>query len=242
MNWKKITLGGSTILLLLLSSFVIWAMTPSGPSDTATDALQSTTSVSVEQNDFIVFSPTKTDPTKGLIFYPGGRVDERSYAPLAQQIAAKGFLVVIVPMPLHLAVIAPNKANHVIDTYQYIEIWAIAGHSLGGSMTASYVADHPNTISALYLLASYTTEENNLTEYDLTVLSIYGTEDKILSKNMNETMELLPHSARLHPILGGNHAYFGNYGEQRGDGKASITREKQQQITTDFITNSMVML
>ena len=29
-------------------------------------------------------------------------------------------------------------------------------------------------------------------------------------------------------IAGGNHAYFGNYGEQAGDGTASISRENQQ--------------
>lgn len=44
-------------------------------------------------------------------------------------------------------------------------------------------------------------------------------------------------------INGGNHAYFGNYGEQSGDGKASISQNQQQEDTVhavmDFINNHM---
>ena len=44
-------------------------------------------------------------------------------------------------------------------------------------------------------------------------------------------------------ISGGNHAYFGNYGEQKGDGTASITRESQQEQAVEqimlFIENTL---
>ena len=36
-------------------------------------------------------------------------------------------------------------------------------------------------------------------------------------------------------IEGGNHAQFGNYGVQKGDGAAAITGPEQQQSTVDFI-------
>jgi hypothetical protein len=37
-------------------------------------------------------------------------------------------------------------------------------------------------------------------------------------------------------IDGGCHAYFGMYGEQKGDGKANITNEEQIKITASYIT------
>ncbi|MBN2882364.1 MAG: hypothetical protein JXN10_02475, partial [Clostridia bacterium] len=40
-------------------------------------------------------------------------------------------------------------------------------------------------------------------------------------------------------ITGGNHAYFGNYGEQKGDGTASISREEQQNITAKAVIDFM---
>ena len=36
-------------------------------------------------------------------------------------------------------------------------------------------------------------------------------------------------------IEGGNHAWFGNYGQQEGDGTASITREEQQKQVVDAV-------
>ena len=37
-------------------------------------------------------------------------------------------------------------------------------------------------------------------------------------------------------IDGGNHAWFGNYGEQDGDGEATISHQEQQDITTETIS------
>ena len=40
-------------------------------------------------------------------------------------------------------------------------------------------------------------------------------------------------------IEGGNHAGFGSYGEQAGDGKASISREEQWAMTRDVIVSEV---
>ncbi len=37
-------------------------------------------------------------------------------------------------------------------------------------------------------------------------------------------------------IEGGNHAGFGNYGKQKGDGEAKISSEEQQKQTLEAIT------
>ena len=36
-------------------------------------------------------------------------------------------------------------------------------------------------------------------------------------------------------IPGGNHAYFGKYGEQKGDGEATISREDQTKETVKIL-------
>ena len=40
-------------------------------------------------------------------------------------------------------------------------------------------------------------------------------------------------------IMGGNHAQFGNYGHQSGDGQATISSQQQQNQTVQFILQSI---
>ena len=243
MSRKKVVAGVGVLLLLLVSGFVIWGLTPLGPSQEAENALTSTSNVTFTDNDgYLTFTPTNNEPTTGLIYYPGGRVAEESYAPFAQMVAEKGFLVVIVPMPLHLAVFGVDRAQNVIDNHPSIDTWSIAGHSLGGSMAAQFVHDNPDTMEALYLLASYPADGASLADRELEVMSIYGTNDEVLTQDIPDTSSLLPADANITAIEGGNHAYFGYYGEQNGDGDATISRAEQHQISVDLITQSLASL
>ena len=104
--------------------------------------------------------------------------------------------------------------------------------ALGGAMAASYLVDHAKDYEGLLLLAAYATE--NLSKTDLSVLSIYGSEDKVLDKKDYEgNKKNLPSDFEEVMIEGGNHAYFGMYGKQDGDGAASITQSEQIQLTSD---------
>ena len=96
--------------------------------------------------------------TEGLIFYPGGKVDHEAYIPLALAIAERGVSVVICEMPLRLAVLDMNAADGVASLLPEVTEWYIGGHSLGGSMAASYMASHPE-IRGLVLLGSYSTAD-----------------------------------------------------------------------------------
>ena len=63
-----------------------------------------TDSVQTEQDgDVIWFVPE--DPTAGLIFYPGGKVEYTAYAPLLRACAENGILCALVRMPGNLAVL-----------------------------------------------------------------------------------------------------------------------------------------
>ncbi len=187
-------------------------------------------------NGNIVFEPDGA--SKGLIFYPGGKVENDAYKPLMAACAEQGILCVLVEMPFNLAVFDINAADGIQEQYPEIESWYIGGHSLGGSMAASYLEENADDYKGLILLGSYSTADLSGTELD--VLSIYGSEDKVLNRDKyNQNKPNLPSDFTEVVISGGCHAYFGMYGEQDGDGKPTITAEKQIYTTVSEIVKLM---
>jgi len=220
------------IILIALGGFSLWAYTPLGPMPEASLALISDEQVLVQSRvEWWEFLPASGQSTTGLIIYPGGRVDWRSYAPLAKKIADAGFLVALVPMPFNLAVFAPQKASEVIAAHPEIQRWAIGGHSLGGAMAANFAYANPEQVQGLVLWASYPAENNPLKNLPIRVISIYGSEDGLATTDVVEASRgLLPPDTRWVQIAGGNHAQFGWYGNQPGDGQPLISREDQQLV------------
>lgn len=185
-----------------------------------------------ETDGKIVFEPKGA--TKGLIFYPGGKVEYTAYIPLMQACAEEGILCVLVEMPFNLAVLDVNAADGIQKEYPEIEDWYIGGHSLGGSMAASYLADNAEDYEGLILLGSYSTADLSAT--DLAVLSVFGSEDKVMNREKyNENKSNLPGDFTETVIDGGCHAYFGMYGAQDGDGTPTITNEEQIRLTVENI-------
>jgi pimeloyl-ACP methyl ester carboxylesterase len=239
-RWQKIFLSILVILVLFVGAFVIWGETPSKPMPEAIAALQSDKSVTVSNGNWLVFTPVGTFPTAGLIFYPGGRVDYRAYAPMAHALAAKGYLVVIPYMPLNLAVFGIDKAVEVREAYTNIQNWFIGGHSLGGSMAADELFKHPEQFNGLILLASYPANSDDLSNYSGKVLSLSGSMDGLATPaKIAASKALLPASSQFVEIQGGDHAFFGWYGPQSGDHPATITREAQQAIVILQIDQTM---
>ncbi|HPH94389.1 MAG TPA: alpha/beta fold hydrolase [Anaerolineaceae bacterium] len=237
MNWKKIFkwFGISLAALLILGAagFILWGNTPLPPMPEALAALNSDQQVTITQgSSWTSFEPAAGSAAAGLIFYPGGRVDWRAYAPLAKALAAEGYLVVITPMPLNLAILSPERANEVMAAYPAVQSWVIGGHSLGGAMAAQFAYAHPEKVKGLALLAAYPTDSASLAQSSLKVVSISASNDglatpaKIAASHQN-----LPPETRFVEIQGGNHAGFGWYGRQDGDGEASISREAQHTQT-----------
>ena len=167
-----------------------------------------------------------------LIFYPGAKVQETAYAPLLRQIAEEGMDVFLVRMPARLAFFGSNKADEALqETADYANVY-IGGHSLGGAMAANYAAEHAESLDGVILLAAYSTKP---LPDSLPVLSVYGTEDGVLNRgNYEKNLANVPNLQEF-VIEGGNHAQFGNYGEQRGDGEAAVIPETQQDRTAEAI-------
>ena len=227
-----IVLGLLAAMALAVIGFVVWAESTNPVMDEAIAALETDAAVAVQQGDWIIFRPTGDEPQSGFIFYPGGRVDPRAYAPLMRAIAEEGYLTVIMPMPLNLAVLGIERAGEVMDAYTGVEQWAIGGHSLGGAMASSYAYRYPEQIAGLILYAGYPAQSNSLADTDMPVLSIYGTRDGGL-EGLEASPALLPPDTTYVIIEGGNHAQFGYYGRQHGDGEAQISRAAQQAQTRE---------
>jgi hypothetical protein len=219
-----------TISIFVYANDYYHALTP------CDSALTSDQKVSITiKKDQIIFNPTTASQT-GIIFYPGGKVEYTAYAPLMHKLAEKGVTCVLVHMPLNLAVFGSNKADNAFNASSQIKHWYIAGHSLGGAIASSYAAKHTSSLEGIIFLGAYAS--SNLSNTSIDMLSIYGSEDKVLNReNFEKTKTNNPANAKYYEIAGGNHAYFGLYGEQDGDGVASITAEDQQTQTIEQIIN-----
>jgi len=225
------------------------------PLPEALDALESDSAVTVSEvvveewedknsNYYYLFEPNNVNPTVGFIFYPGGLVDPRSYAPPMRSIAGQGYLAVIVKMPDDLALKGHTRAHEVMSAYPGIETWIIGGHSLGGSFSCRYAKEFTDTIAGVILWASWPSVNFRLDATALKAISIYGTNDGH-PETIEAGAEHLPADAEFVKIEGGNHTQFGwydtsPYPTQEGDNPADITREVQQDIiiqsTLDFLS------
>ena len=92
------------------------------------------------------------------------------------------------------------------------------------------------------LLASYPQESTDLSDRaDLTVVSIYGSEDGLASpEEVRSAAKRLPEDTRFVRIDGGNHAQFGWYGSQPSDNTAKIPRREQQAQTVNAIARVLM--
>lgn len=184
----------------------------------------------------VAYIPKASDV--GIIFYPGGKVEASAYEPLMMAFAEKGILSVLIEMPFNLAVFDINAADGIKEQFPEVKSWYMGGHSLGGSMAASYIEKHTKDYEGLILLAAYSTAD--LSKSKLNVISIYGSEDRVLNLEKYQSYKAnLPKSLTEVVIDGGNHAHFGVYGLQDGDGTATISNADQISITATKVMEKL---
>ncbi len=238
-RWKRILLWISPLVVLPLLGFLLWAFTPLGPAPRAEDALESGEGVVVRRVGYgWDFAPDDVTPETGIVFYPGGRIDPRSYAPLARRLAEEGYLVAVIDAPLNLAVFAPGAAGRVIDGHAELDRWVVGGHSLGGAMAASWAEDAPEAVEGLVLLAAYAPSGADLADSGLSVLSVRGDMDGVLDPaDVEEGRARLPEDSRFVVLEGANHSQFGSYGKQVGDRTASMDGVEQRRRTVHEIVD-----
>ncbi|MCC8152720.1 MAG: alpha/beta hydrolase [Lachnospiraceae bacterium] len=232
-KWKIVLLIIIAILAVCVIGVFAYVNDYYHVETTALESLESDELVQVSQleDGAYVFEP-EGEISAAIIFYPGGKVQYESYAPLMNAWAENGILCILPHMPGNLAVLDINAADDYQDLYPEIENWYMAGHSLGGSMAASYLGKHIDEYDGLILLAAYSTAD--LSDTDLKVLSLYGSNDGVLSmEKYEENKNNLPDDFAEVVIDGGCHSYFGCYGAQDGDGTPTISQDEQVQETVD---------
>ena len=235
MRWKKRVII-PVISFLFIVIVCIWYVNDYYKEENVQEYLQTKDSVLVTEMPDGLYLDGPGDET-ALIFYPGAKVEYTAYLPLLSELADQGIDCFLIKMPCNLAIFGQNKAKKIMDSYEY-DHWYLSGHSLGGAMAASYASGHLESLNGLVLLAAYPTK--SLKSDSFSVLSLYGSEDGVLNmEKVEEGKAYMPVDYAEVCIEGGNHAQFGNYGEQKGDHAAGISREEQQVQTVEAILNMM---
>ena len=199
----------------------------------AAEALESDETVTVTaQGDYWYFDGPSEE--EAFIFYPGGKVEAAAYAPLMHRLAAAGVDSYLVKMPFNIGFFGIGRAERIMKAGDY-DHWYIGGHSLGGVAASAYAAGHEDDFSGIFLLAAYPTKA---IDESLQGLMIHGSEDQVLNMEAVSGSWALWNSAE-YIIDGGNHAQFGDYGPQKGDGTASVSAQEQQEETVQAILESI---
>jgi hypothetical protein len=213
--------------LLALVSVLIWVRQGAEAEPDARFALDSDEVIQVSRQDWIVFQPRDAEVTTGVIFYPGGKAEPAAYAPVLRALAARGVLVVLLPMPLNLAFLDIDAAAPVMERFDDITHWFVAGHSLGGVAASEFADRHPGQLAGLILWASYPAVTSDLSASGLPALSIFGTADTLTTPaDIESTKTLLPPQTRYLAIEGGNHWNFGNFAGLPAS--PALSRDEQQ--------------
>jgi hypothetical protein len=199
-------------------------------------------SVRVEEGPAgLLFAPSgeKGAKSTGLVVYCGERVPPEAYAYLARAAAEAGYTAVLAAMPLNFSVLAPSRAAKAAAAYPDVARWVIAGHSLGGAAAASFalskaVRRDPSLVAGLLFLASYPGKGADLSTKSFPVVTVGASSDAISTPAvMAVARKRLPEGSRFIEISGGNHAQFGEYGPQMGDGLAEIPGPTQRRAVVD---------
>ncbi|MDK2839498.1 MAG: hypothetical protein PWQ83_1048 [Thermosipho sp. (in: thermotogales)] len=220
---KKALLISTSIILAFIFIFLIWSINPLKPLSEVENYLKSSENVKIEYIGKDIFFKPKTNSNIGIIFYPGGHVDYRAYAPLGFYLAKNNINFVLLKMPLNLAFFRTNGAKSIIDKYGNIK-WYVAGHSLGGIAAIEFAKK--NNVEGVILLASYPAKD--ISNLELKILAITASNDGLVTQEkFKSKIKLFPKNTVFYEIDGGNHSQFGFYPLQKGDNEATIDRHKQ---------------
>jgi hypothetical protein len=216
--WLSITSGG---VLLALGALAIW-LSPFAAGAEARNAGAEPGTLSItETATEIVLENSELEPSAGVIFHPGARVDTRAYVGILRPIAEAGHQVVIVKEPLGIAFLSIEFVEKWISSRPDIETWVVGGHSLGGVVAATHAANP--RIDGLLLWASYPASDLS-DRTGLTVASVYGSRDGLTEEATVEASATeLPTGTTFTRVEGAIHSQFADYGTQPGDGEPTIS-------------------
>lgn len=196
-------------------------------------AMESSDSVQVtEWPTEIILRSSGDDQKVGLFFQPGAKADARAYAAVLRPLAEAGYLVVIPKQPLGIGFLAVNTFDVVAAKHPYVRSWVLGGHSLGGTVAAIDADEaQPGQVAGLLFYASY--PAGDMSDFEHPVLSISAEQDGLATPAKIEASATdLPVDTTYLEIEGAVHAFFGDYGDQSGDGTPQISHDAAREVIT----------
>ncbi len=235
---RRVRIAGLTALsalALVVVGFLIWANTPYSADRAPVIEVWANGAVQVEYRDEgILMTPAgEADATTGLVFVPGARVEAHAYMfQLSGVVEQHGVTVLITEPTLNLAFFDTRTLEQFTSAAPEVDRWFVGGHSLGG--VRACLMTPGADVEGLVLFGSYCA--NDLSDSGLTVLSIAGENDGLSTPaTIEQNAGMLPAETRFVTIEGANHASFGDYGAQSGDGPRSITSEQMRAELTALL-------
>jgi len=229
-----------TALALGIVAFLVWTQLVMPADRAAAQAVFDDPAVTVtDTGSAVVIAPAEDASGYGMVFIPGAKVDPYAYlATLSGTVESTGLTVVITKPVLNLAFFDQRPLADFEAAAPDVTTWLVGGHSLGGVRACMY-AD--GDVAGLVLFGSYCASPVG----DVPVLSLSGSDDGLSTPaKIRDTAALLPDDTTFVTIDGANHASFGAYGAQPGDGEATLTPEQAQQAITDalsaFVTTTVM--
>lgn len=232
-KWKTVLFTILFGILALVILFCIYMNIYYPAGETAKLALQGNDSVTVQKIDSGYYFDGP-DTSKAMVFYPGAKVQTEAYAPLMLKFAEEGIDCFLADMPFRFALLAPDTADKFINSYKY-DTWILSGHSMGGIVITNYAKKHMESTDGILLLASYPSAD---IDDSIRLCSLYGSEDGCLNRDAYaQSQKYWPEDAKEVILEGGNHAQFADYGAQKGDGQATVSKEEQWAATAGIVTD-----
>lgn len=235
---RRITVIGFAALAsfgLVVVSFLIWAnVLFLADRAVVLDALDNPeVSISMVDEGILIEPTTAAAPATGLVFIPGAKVEPIAYAGvLSEVVSASGITVLITEPTLNLALVDQRPLDAFTSAAPEVTQWAVGGHSLGG-VRACFLAETPEVV-ALLLFGSFCA--NDLSDRTFAVLSLEGENDELTTQQqIEDALGLLPEGTVRVMIEGANHASFGDYGPQPGDGPLETDRETVRAVIAEEV-------
>lgn len=234
------------LFLLGAAGLVVWAKTGEMAAETApVEQVKKDPRIRWEEDDQrTILHPANVNPdsspqsgsaSRGLLFYPGAKVDAAAYAPRLSALAAQQNTTVVIAKPiLNLALFDQRNPDTFTAGVEGVESWWAGGHSMGGVRACQVAEDE----AGLLLLASYCAQD--LSQADIPVVSISGGHDGLSTpEKIAKNRDKLPADAVMVEIAGANHAAFGDYGPQSGDGESSTSDEEMNRVVASTLESAM---
>lgn len=245
------------VLFMLLICLVAVGCYTEGCNDSRTDV--GTDVTVIDKTSYIQIEPVHETPTSCFIFYPGARIEPADYIVPLHLIAAQGHRILILKPFMNMAIFSIGMASKAMEDFYDIDRWIVGGHSLGGVAAVKAILRNPSNFDGLVLMAAYPDTNDDMSNWAGAALSISAENDGLTTaEDIEQSKLLLPEALIVDnlssfptfattgrtiffEIAGGNHAQFGSYGEQNGDGQATISADEQHEMIKELVTRFMAV-